>query len=75
MRLRLAWPTGYYSLYIAKKNGAHVFPQETGFQWIDGSVTERNRFFWPDPSAKSLSMMDLKVLLISLELNFHSAAR
>ena len=57
MKLRLAWPTGYYSLYIATKNGAHVFPQETGFQWIDGSVTERNRFFWPEPSAKSLSMI------------------
>lgn len=57
MKLRLSWPTGYYSLYIAKRNGAHVFPQETGFQWSDGSVTERNRFFWPEPTAKSLSMI------------------
>ena len=61
MKLRLAWPTGYYSLYIAKKNDTQVFPQETGFKWIDGSATERNRIFSPMPSAKYLSMIGIGI--------------
>ncbi|XP_078367256.1 uncharacterized protein LOC144651218 [Oculina patagonica] len=55
MKLRLAWPAGYYSLYTAKTSGAKVCPKETGFQWSEGSVTERNRFFWPEPSSNTFS--------------------
>lgn len=57
MKLRLAWPTGYFSLYTAKATSAKACPQGTGFQWSEGSVTNQNRGFWPEPPAKSLSMI------------------
>ncbi|XP_078363853.1 uncharacterized protein LOC144648092 [Oculina patagonica] len=57
MKLRLAWPAGYFSLYTAKASGANVCPQRTGFQWSEGNVTNRNRGFWPNPPEESLSMI------------------
>jgi len=43
----MSWPSGNYALFAAKKDGAEgraeVCPQETGFQWYDGSVTDRNQ--------------------------------
>ncbi|KAL9974323.1 hypothetical protein ACROYT_G011345 [Oculina patagonica] len=57
MKLPLAWPVGYFSLYTAKSSGANVCPQGTGFQWSEGSVTNQNRGIWPVPPAKSLSMI------------------
>ena len=43
MQLTLSWPSGYYSLYSAQRDGSDVCPQESGFQWATGSVTNRNR--------------------------------
>ena len=43
MELKLSWPAGYYTLLTAAKDGTNVCPQETGFQWQTGSVTNRNR--------------------------------
>lgn len=39
----MSWPSGNYALFAAKKDGTEVCPQETGFQWYDGSVTDRNQ--------------------------------
>ena len=44
MELTLSWPSGYYSLYSAQRDGNDVCPEESGFQWTDGSVTNRMRW-------------------------------
>ncbi|KAL9974313.1 hypothetical protein ACROYT_G011334 [Oculina patagonica] len=67
MKLPLAWPVGYFSLYSAKFKEdfaplKEVCPQGTGFQWSTGSVTNRNRHFRPEPPKKSLKKIGFKGL-------------
>ena len=42
MELQLSWPSGYYSLFATTKDGNDVCPQESGFRWQPGSVTDQN---------------------------------
>ncbi|XP_073258586.1 uncharacterized protein [Porites lutea] len=42
MELQLSWPSGYFSLFTASKDGTDVCPQGTGFKWRPGSVTDPN---------------------------------
>ena len=46
----MSWPSENYALFAAKKDGAEVCPQQTGFKWYGGNVTDRNRrIFESDP--------------------------
>ena len=56
MELQLSWPSGYYTLYTAKEDGTNVCPQEAGFQWNPGSVTDLNRIIHADNKGNLIGM-------------------
>lgn len=47
MELQLSWPSGYYTQFAATDDTSltKVCPQETGFQWRPGSITDQNHIF------------------------------
>ena len=59
MELKLSWPSGYYTLYTAKEDSTNVCPQETGFQWNSGSVTDLNRIIHTENNGNLIGIKEV----------------
>lgn len=56
MELQLSWPSGYFSLFTASKDGTDVCPQGTGFKWRPGSVTDQNHVLIASTNLESIGV-------------------
>ena len=66
MELQLSWPSGYYSLFAAIDGTSltKVCPQETGFQWRPGSITDQNHIVF---TSLPTLMSSIKIDIIQID--------